>query len=78
MHRRGTQAQELPDEYIAAVMEMSTDQFETFLTRIMETINGTMRNPNIPGTVGKKSFTETMKKDIERLDTKQFKDWKQA
>ena len=59
-------------------MEMSTDQFETFLTLIMETINGTTRNPNTPGTVGKKSFTETMKKDIERLDTKQFKDWKQA
>ena len=58
-------------------MEMSTEQFQTFLQRVVETINGTV-NPrlNTPGSVGKKSFTETLKKDLERLDTKNFTDWK--
>ena len=58
-------------------MEMSTEQFQTFLQRVAETINGTV-NPrlNTPGSVGKNSFTETLKKDLERLDTKNFTDWK--
>ena len=58
-------------------MEMSTEQFQTFLQRVVETINGTV-NPrlNTPGSVGKKSFTETLRKDLERLNTKNFTDWK--
>ena len=58
-------------------MEMSTEQFQTFLQRVVETINGTV-NPrlNTPGSVGKKSFAETSKKDLERLDSKNFTDWK--
>ena len=57
-------------------MEMSLEQFQTFLQRVVETINGTV-NPrlNTPGSVGKKSFTKTSKKDLERLDTKNFTDW---
>ena len=31
---------------------------------------------NTPGSVEKKSFTETLKKDLARFDTKNFTDWK--
>ena len=59
-------------------MEMSTEQFQTFLQRVVETIKGTV-NPrlNTPGSVGKKSFNETLKKDLERLDAKNFTDFVQ-
>ena len=56
---------------------MSTEQFQMFLQRVVETISGSV-NPRLysPGSVGKKSFTETLKKDLARLDTKNFTVWK--
>ncbi len=67
----------IPGELDIVNMELSTEQFQTLIQQVVMTINESI-NPqrNTPGSVGKKSFTETLKKDLERLDTKHFTDWK--
>ena len=57
-------------------MAMSAEQFKELMETFTNTMGKFVGSKNTPGAIGSNNFIETMNKNLDKLDVKQFKDWK--